>query len=381
VAVATDPSIAVYTHGGQPGSIWDMYGVKASESSTTSSSLGPSVPAGGFQSGKDDARGPTGKMLRQYYRILLILTGDLLAGNIGPYVDKGSDDTGLLNDFASAVEGTAKPRAVWVMGRGFVEGQATGGGAAHLAWLNAYFGANLVSGDYRNYSGNTDDIVDLTPQAPVVTNGNRYSVLSSCVIQNDVLSTTGTWGPSIAAKYADTSTPPGTNPKIASIYGPSTYPNTTEHEAMTLVEGFRIQSLGTYKTLTSYGTIDYFYQVITNLYAGLNCALTGSPVSVGENPNNALVNFLALRSENPHRGGDAKITFGITRKERVELKVYDVTGRLVKTLANREFTAGEHTLYWDGSNEDGRLVPRGVYFYQLRTPSFVSQKKLAVLKH
>ena len=121
--------------------------------------------------------------------------------------------------------------------------------------------------------------------------------------------------------------------------------------------------------------------MITNLYAGLNCALTGSPVSVGENPNNALVNFLALRSENPHRGGDAKITFGITRKERVELKVYDVTGRLVKTLANREFTAGEHTLYWDGSNEDGRLVPRGVYFYQLRTPSFVSQKKLAVLKH
>jgi flagellar hook assembly protein FlgD len=58
-----------------------------------------------------------------------------------------------------------------------------------------------------------------------------------------------------------------------------------------------------------------------------------------------------------------------------------VTGRLIKTLANREFAAGEHSLFWDGSNEDGQLVPRGVYFYQLRTPSFVSQKKLAVLKH
>ena len=61
--------------------------------------------------------------------------------------------------------------------------------------------------------------------------------------------------------------------------------------------------------------------------------------------------------------------------------MYDVTGRLVKVLANREFAAGEHTIFWDGSDEDGRLVPRGVYFYQLRTPSFVSQKKLAVLKH
>jgi hypothetical protein len=28
VAIATDPSIAVYTHGGQPGTIWDMFGVK-----------------------------------------------------------------------------------------------------------------------------------------------------------------------------------------------------------------------------------------------------------------------------------------------------------------------------------------------------------------
>jgi flagellar hook assembly protein FlgD len=104
-------------------------------------------------------------------------------------------------------------------------------------------------------------------------------------------------------------------------------------------------------------------------------------VSVGENPNNVLMNFLALRSENPFRDGSAKITFGITRKEKVELKVYDVTGRLVKTLANREFSAGEHALTWDGSNDDGQLVALGVYFYQLRTPSFVSQKKLAVLKH
>jgi hypothetical protein len=39
VAIATDPSIAVYRHGGQPGTIWDMFGIKASESPTTSSSL------------------------------------------------------------------------------------------------------------------------------------------------------------------------------------------------------------------------------------------------------------------------------------------------------------------------------------------------------
>jgi flagellar hook assembly protein FlgD len=75
----------------------------------------------------------------------------------------------------------------------------------------------------------------------------------------------------------------------------------------------------------------------------------------------------------------ARLGFSIVRKERVEIRLYDVSGRAVRTLANREFTAGEHEVVWDGSDDAGRAVPRGVYFFQLRTPSFVSQKKLAML--
>ena len=146
VAIATDPTIAVYTRGGQPGSIWDMYGVKASESSTTSSSLGPGTPAPGLQLGKDDARGPTGLMLRNFYRALLIRTGDIGAGNIGPYPDKGSNDIGLLNDFASGAGGLGKPRFVWVMGRTFMEGQMGAGTNSHPTWPPAYFGAGLANG-------------------------------------------------------------------------------------------------------------------------------------------------------------------------------------------------------------------------------------------
>jgi len=57
----------------------------------------------------------------------------------------------------------------------------------------------------------------------------------------------------------------------------------------------------------------------------------------------------------------------------------DAAGRQVRTLANRDFTAGEHDLYWEGLDDQGHPVPRGIYFYPMRTPSFVSQKKLAVL--
>jgi hypothetical protein len=139
--------------------------------------------------------------------------------------------------------------------------------------------------------------------------------------------------------------------------------------------------MGTLETVSSKGRRFYFYETISNLSAALNCNLAFDVFQVGEIPNNPLRYYLALRSENPHRGGDSQIRFGIVKKERVELKLYDVTGRLVRTLANREFAAGEHDIVWDGTDDDGRLVARGVYFYQLRTPSFLSQKKLAVLRH
>jgi hypothetical protein len=377
VAIATDPSIAVYAHGGQPGTIWDMFGVKASESSTTSSSLASrtTVNPSGFQTGKKNLNGPTGLMLRHYYRILFALTGDLTV-TMGPYPDKGDNDIGLIEDFANGVAGTSQPRYVLFQGRNFLEQFITGIPEFNPFPLT-FFGSGLVSGDYRSFAGNTDDIVDLIPNAPIVTNGNRYSVLSSCVIQNDVLSVVGTFGATMAARYANGTT--GANPKVASIYAPSSLPATT-HPMVTLVSGWRIQSMGTWKTLTSHGRIDFYYQTLSNLFASLNCtfALPG-PVAVGETPNNPLVYYLQLRSENPVRDGRAQIAFGVTRKEHVELRIYDVTGRAVRTLAIREFTPGEHELVWDGSDDAGRAVARGVYFYQLRTPSFVSQKKLALL--
>ncbi len=377
IAIATDPTIAVYAHGGQPGTIWDMFGVKASESSTTSPSFGSRAAASAFgqQIGKENQTGPTGDMLRNYYRIVMSMTGDLNAGNIGPYADKSDDDVGLLNDFLKTAGGTPKPRGLWMGGEGFVEGQILGeAGTAHPAFMNAVFSVTLAGPIYREYAANTTDIVDLTSTGWTTTPaGAIWGVANDCFQTDDVLTPTGTGV--VRVKYPDTGTQ--ANPKAASVFTA----DGGGHQGLTLVDGFDVRVMGTRNTLTSYGTNNYFSNVITNLFGSLNCVLSAAgPVSVGENPNNALVYFLALRSENPFRSGAAKITFGITHKEKVELKVYDVAGRLVKTLANREFTAGSHDLFWDGSSDDGRLVPRGVYFYQLRTPSFVSQKKLAVLK-
>ena len=386
VSVSTDPTIAVYAHGGQPGSIWDMFGVKASESTTTGSSIGSRSAAAttGFLVGQQNKNGPTGDMLRQWYRILFATTGDLDVGPIGPYTGRTDNDILLLTDFADdSKPGTSVPRAVWFIGRNYMHGEA----GLHPTFTPIFFGASLVDDDYRNAAGNSNDFIDLIPNAPVVTTGAIYGVNNFCTITNDWLTTAGTGGSAVAAKYADTNA--GPNPKAASIYTPATGASTHSH--VSLVDGYRMTSLGSRNSgsftqaASSLGRIDYFAQLfkVTGLFGSLGCsaANAGAPVGVGDSPNNALVYFLALRSENPFRSGAAKITFGIIRKERVELKVYDVTGRLVKTLANRDFEAGSHDLFWDGTNDEGALVSRGVYFYQVRTPSFVSQKKLVVLKN
>lgn len=64
----------------------------------------------------------------------------------------------------------------------------------------------------------------------------------------------------------------------------------------------------------------------------------------------------------------------------VELEIYDVLGREVKTLVNRELLPGSYEETWDGTNNIGQQVPGGVYFYRLKTESFVETKKMLLIR-
>jgi flagellar hook assembly protein FlgD len=76
------------------------------------------------------------------------------------------------------------------------------------------------------------------------------------------------------------------------------------------------------------------------------------------------------------------VHFGLAKADRVTARVFDVSGRLVRTLVDRNFPAGEHDLYWDGTDDGGRQMERGVYFTQVRYAKtrFTDAKKLTVLK-
>ena len=64
----------------------------------------------------------------------------------------------------------------------------------------------------------------------------------------------------------------------------------------------------------------------------------------------------------------------------VELTVYDLAGRRVKTLVAGHVTAGNHEVSWHGRDEGGKRVASGVYLYQLRSRDFVDTKRMVLLK-
>ncbi|MBM3238485.1 T9SS type A sorting domain-containing protein [Candidatus Poribacteria bacterium] len=79
------------------------------------------------------------------------------------------------------------------------------------------------------------------------------------------------------------------------------------------------------------------------------------------------------------------IPYNLAPSAVVTIKIYDVTGQLVKTLHLGQKEAGVYqekssAAYWNGTNDAGEKVASGVYFYTLEGGSFRATKKLMVLK-
>ena len=59
----------------------------------------------------------------------------------------------------------------------------------------------------------------------------------------------------------------------------------------------------------------------------------------------------------------------------MNLHVYDVNGRLIRTLIDKDLEAGPHDIEWRGENDHGQRSEPGVYFYRLVTPGFARTRK------
>jgi flagellar hook assembly protein FlgD len=98
-------------------------------------------------------------------------------------------------------------------------------------------------------------------------------------------------------------------------------------------------------------------------------------------PDAEAVVSLAQSSPNPSRQSST-ISYRIAERGHVTLQLYDVAGRLVRTLVDEVQEPRErgHTVEWNGADEQDRRLPSGVYFYRLQTDGAVQTRKLILLR-
>lgn len=143
-----------------------------------------------------------------------------------------------------------------------------------------------------------------------------------------------------------------------------------------------------------YDTLDYAMAVAANDYGEV--CVTGrsiglgssgdwatvkyySPVGIEENISVSAERLLLELYPNPTKV-NSTISYSLSHAGRVSLSVYDVSGRLVKTLMEQHQEPGTYSSVWDSKDKADRKVPPGVYFCILETNDGQISKKLVTLE-
>ncbi len=74
------------------------------------------------------------------------------------------------------------------------------------------------------------------------------------------------------------------------------------------------------------------------------------------------------------------VSFFMPRDERVDLVIYNVEGKTVRTLVRESRKAGRYTVPWNGRNNLGHPVSSGVYYYRLRVGKDVLTRKMVIIR-
>jgi hypothetical protein len=105
-----------------------------------------------------------------------------------------------------------------------------------------------------------------------------------------------------------------------------------------------------------------------NPLTGIGTASVPAVFALYQNVPNPFNPATVIRYDVPSSGG------------KVTIRIYDVAGRLVRTLADAVETPGEKRVTWNGRNNQGARVATGVYFYRMTAPGFVATKKIVLLQ-
>ena len=145
------------------------------------------------------------------------------------------------------------------------------------------------------------------------------------------------------------------------LYEETYYPNTTEMSQATVL------------SVSESGEMDYTTADIT--------LMTSEITSVDNEISATAPGEFTLSQNYPNPFNPTTvIEYQIPEAANVSLQVYNVQGQLVKTLTDHHQAAGAHKVVWDGTDMSGRVVPAGVYLYQITANDFTAIRSLVFMK-
>ncbi|TVR03318.1 MAG: hypothetical protein EA403_07065, partial [Spirochaetaceae bacterium] len=83
---------------------------------------------------------------------------------------------------------------------------------------------------------------------------------------------------------------------------------------------------------------------------------------------------------NPENGERVFLHYELARAGTVSINVFNLAGDLIDVIHRGRQEAGEHSTSWDGTNRQGRIVARGIYFIRVRGPDIDEYRKVMVVK-
>ena len=110
--------------------------------------------------------------------------------------------------------------------------------------------------------------------------------------------------------------------------------------------------------------------------------LVVSTASLGIDENSTIPDQFALYQNYPNPfNPSTQISFDVPiSDESIILNIYNILGQNVTILVNGVMNPGRYTMEWNATDQLGNPVSSGIYFYELRSSSFISRKKMLLIR-
>jgi hypothetical protein len=89
--------------------------------------------------------------------------------------------------------------------------------------------------------------------------------------------------------------------------------------------------------------------------------------------------FLEMPFPNPLHGS-VTISYSIEKSGMTNLQIYNLSGKLVRTLVEQMMKPDHYSFIWDGRDERGEKLASGIFFVQLKSQNISRSRKIVLLK-